>query len=210
MLLQKPQLVTVLEAVADEWEAGVPEFSDIDSKFGDGDHGFAIGKIAAAVRTAVSSWTDQPIKKTLDSLGMSIMAIGGGSSGPLYGTIFTGLSDGLAADQEVIDAASFRAMLLGCRKAMQSITKAQIGQKTMMDALLPAVAAAEACDGDIPDITEAARQAAEAGAESTKDMVSGFGRARSYGEQTIGTPDAGAMSTAALFRGLDKGIQGLA
>lgn len=76
----------------------------------------------------------------------------------------------------------------------------------MMDALIPAVQAAQQTQEDCKAILESAAQAAQEGAKASEQFVSKFGRARSYKEQTIGTPDAGAVSTALFFRGLAQGI----
>jgi dihydroxyacetone kinase-like protein len=206
MLLNREVLGSALRTVAATWADHVPEFNEIDSRFGDGDHGVTMGKIAALIDRAVANWGEQGLKDLLKDLATDIMAIGGGSAGPLYGTVFDGLAAGLDSDTEAIDANRLRSMFGSCRDAMRSITKAQVGDKTMMDALLPAVAAAEACTQDIPDTLQAAAEAAAQGAEATRNMVSKFGRARSYGDQTLGTPDAGALSTALFFDALRRGV----
>ncbi|MDR1808367.1 MAG: DAK2 domain-containing protein [Propionibacteriaceae bacterium] len=188
------------------WEDNVARFNEIDSKYGDGDHGVTIGKIVAAIRHAVAEGAGQPVKAFLADLGGAVMAVGGGSAGPLYGTLFEGLGDGLDAAATTVGPAEVRAMLGSCQAAMAAITKARVGDKTMMDALIPAVAAGESAVGDIPEVLQAAAQAAADGAQATAQMVSKFGRARSYGDQTLGTPDAGALSTALLFQGLAAGL----
>ena len=82
---------------------------------------------------------------------------------------------------------------------------AKVGDKTMMDALIPASEAIAAYDGsDEQELFAAAAEAAAKGAEATKQFVSKFGRAKSYGTQTIGTPDAGATSMACFFQGLAR------
>lgn len=186
---------------------------DIDSRFGDGDHGVTMNKIAAAIEDGSARWrvdTTTSLRNFLASLGDAIMAVGGGSAGPLYGTLVGGLAEPLSGEEE-IDASTLKAMLRGAYGAMCDITKARIGDKTMMDALIPAVEAAECAPDDVGEILSAAAAAAASGARETEKYVSRFGRARSYGEQTIGTPDAGAMSTAILFRGLagigDKSVR---
>ncbi len=181
--------------------------SDIDSKFGDGDHGITITKIAKLVQEQVAGRdSDQSIKDFLDDLGMAAMAVRGGSAGPLYGTMIGGLGVDLADDESVIDADAARRMFAGCLAEMQDITNAQAGDKTMMDALIPAVEAAQACASDDPAaVFAAAAAAAEAGAKASEGFASKFGRARSYGDQTIGTPDAGAVSTSLFLRGLAEG-----
>ena len=89
--------------------------------------------------------------------------------------------------------------------SLRDITTAQVGDKTMMDALIPASEAVAAYTGDSADeLFDAAAQAAAQGAEATKQYVSKFGRAKSYGTKTIGTPDAGAVSMSWFFQGLAR------
>ena len=179
--------------------------SEIDSRFGDGDHGITIGKIAALLQQRVPQWQKESIAEFLDDLGMAIMEVKGGSAGPLYGTMIGGLGSKLG-DARTLDAEGVKLMFAGALEEMQDITTAKVGDKTMMDALIPAVAAAQKASGSPADILRAAADAAEAGAKASEQFVSKFGRARSYKEQTIGTPDAGAVSTALFFRGLAEGL----
>lgn len=178
--------------------------SEIDSKFGDGDHGITVTKIAKAIQQQVAAWDKgQPLKDFLEDLGMDVMAVRGGSAGPLYGTLVGGLGVELADNETVVTGDAARRMFAGCLSELRDITTAQVGDKTMMDAVVPAVEAAQACASDDPaDVFAAAADAAEAGATASEQFASKFGRARSYGEQTIGTPDAGAVSTSLFFRGL--------
>ncbi|MDR1710445.1 MAG: DAK2 domain-containing protein [Propionibacteriaceae bacterium] len=206
MLLDKNALSAMLREVAGIWLDNVGSFNEIDSRFGDGDHGVTIGKIAGRVNDALDGWDDQSLKDFFHALSSSIMAVGGGSAGPLYGMVFEGFSEGIDPSASSIDAAGLKAMFTACRDAMGLLTKAKVGDKTMMDALLPAIAAAEECGGDVPEILAAAAAAAAEGAQATTQMVSKFGRARSYGEQTLGTPDAGALSTALLFQGFSQAV----
>lgn len=182
--------------------------SDIDSKFGDGDHGITITKIAKLLNERAAAWDDESIKDFLDDLGMGAMAVRGGSAGPLYGTMIGGLGVNLGDDENELSADGARRMFTGCLAEMREITNAQVGDKTMMDALIPAVEAAQSCtaaDDDAAAVFAAAAAAAEAGARASEGFASKFGRARSYGDQTIGTPDAGAVSTSLFLRGLATG-----
>ena len=180
--------------------------SDIDSKFGDGDHGITVTKIAKLVNERVEAWDDASVKEFLDDLGMDVMAVRGGSAGPLYGTLIGGLGVQLGDDENELSAEAARRMFAGCLAEMRDITNAQVGDKTMMDALIPAVEAAQACaDDDAAAVFAAAADAAEAGAKASEGFASKFGRARSYGDATIGTPDAGAVSTSLFLRGLAQG-----
>ena len=195
-------------------EENTQYLSDIDSRFGDGDHGITMGKIAKLIQERVPQWGEDSIKDFLDSLGMAIMEVKGGSAGPLYGTMIGGLGVNLDDDAGQVDEAGLKTMFAGCLSEMEDITTAKVGDKTMMDALIPAVQAAQQTQGDCKAILEAAAQAAQEaaaqaaqeGAKASEQFVSKFGRARSYKEQTIGTPDAGAVSTALFFRGLAQGI----
>ena len=93
-------------------------------------------------------------------------------------------------------------MLGHALEELSALSKAKVGDKTMMDALIPATEAALACPGSEEEMLRAAAQAAAEGAEASRNFVSKFGRARSYGEATIGTPDAGAVSMSRFFAGL--------
>lgn len=196
----------MLRGAAALWTENKDRLSEIDSRFGDGDHGVTIGKIAGLMQKSLDVWEDDDIEKFLQDLGDSIMEIGGGSAGPLYGTMVGGLSEPLSGGNG-IDGAMLKRMFAESLSAMEDITTAKVGDKTMMDALIPAAEAASKASDDVMEILKAAAEAAEQGAVDSEQYVSRFGRARSYKEQTIGTPDAGAVSTSLFFRGLYKGLQ---
>lgn len=206
MILDREALGAMLLQAAKLLEENTQYLSDIDSRFGDGDHGITMGKIAKLIQERVPQWGEDSIKDFLDSLGMAVMEVKGGSAGPLYGTMIGGLGVNLDDDASQVDEAGLKAMFAGCLSEMEDITTAKVGDKTMMDALIPTVQAAQQAQGDCKAILEAAAQAAQEGAKASEQFVSKFGRARSYKEQTIGTPDAGAVSTALFFRGLAQGI----
>lgn len=205
MLLFKAEIIRMLQGVADIWAEHKDELSQIDSRFGDGDHGVTIGKIAAKIRQNLEGWQDDDVETFLEDLGDDIMAIGGGSAGPLYGTMIGGLAG--TAPEGGLDAGAVQKMFAASLEAMEDITTAKVGDKTMMDALIPAVKAAAQAEGDIPEVLQAAMEAAAQGAKKSEEFVSKFGRARSYKEQTIGTPDAGAVSTSLFFQGLWEGLK---
>lgn len=205
MLLLKPEVERMLRGVARLWNEQKDRLSEIDSRFGDGDHGVTIGKIAGLIERSLDAWEDDDVETFIQDLGDSTMEIGGGSAGPLYGTMIGGLSEPLA-DGGAIDGVMLKAMFAESLSAMEDITTAKVGDKTMMDALIPAVEAAAHAPDDVMEILRAAAEAAEQGAKESEQYCSKFGRARSYKEQTIGTPDAGAVSTALFFRGLYEGL----
>lgn len=181
--------------------------SEIDSQFGDGDHGITMLKISKLIDVEVAAWGSESPAVFLDSLGMKTMEVRGGSAGPLYGTLIGGLGFELSEDEQVLDAQALQRMFSGCLSEMQDITTATIGDKTMMDALIPAceaVAAASSTE-EVHELLDGAADAAERGAKASEQFVSKFGRAKSYKEASIGTPDAGAVSTALFLRGLAQG-----
>lgn len=206
MLLSKPEVVRMFQGVVRCWNEHKDILSEIDSRFGDGDHGVTIGKISNLIAKNLEDWKDDDIETFIEDLGDGAMEIGGGSAGPLYGTMIGGLSEPLSGSTP-IDAPLLKEMLQASLSAMEDITTAKIGDKTMMDALIPAVKAAKEAPDDIMEILKAAKEAAAQGAKDSENYVSKFGRARSYKEQTIGTPDAGAMSTSLFFAGLYEGLQ---
>ena len=206
MLLAKPEIIQMFKKIALLWNENKDYLSQIDSRFGDGDHGITIGKIASLMEKSIEDWEDDDMETFIEDLGDNTMEIGGGSAGPLYGTMIGGLSGPLEGNRP-IDAKILKEMFTECLSAMEDITTAGIGDKTMMDALIPAVDAAQKADDDIMAILKAAKEAAVRGAKESEQYISRYGRARSYKEQTIGTPDAGAVSTSLFFAGLYDGLK---
>jgi len=175
------------------------ELTEIDSHFGDADHGVTMTKIAQAIAGSIPSAGG--IKGMLEDAAMEVMMINGGSAVPLWNTWLDGLAEA-APEGEELDAEGLKHMLGHALEELSALSKAKVGDKTMMDALIPATEAALACPGSEEEVLRAAAQAAAEGAEASRNFVSKFGRARSYGEATIGTPDAGAVSMSRFFAGL--------
>lgn len=206
MTIDRCAVAAMLDRAAQLLLEHADELSQIDSRFGDGDHGITMGKIARLIQEQVPQWGERSIKDFLDDLGTAAMEVKGGSAGPLYGTMISGLGVQLEDGEQELDAGGVRRMFAGALEEMEAITTAKVGDKTMMDALIPAVEAAQNCESADPRaVLAAAAQAAQAGAKESENFVSKFGRARSYKEQTIGTPDAGAVSTALFIQGLAEG-----
>ena len=181
--------------------AAEQELTEIDSKFGDADHGLTMTKIAGAISGAVAE-SDGGIQSMLDDAAMAVMVLNGGSAVPLWNTWLDGMQEN-APDGDEIDTAGLQAIFARALEALNEMSGAQVGDKTMMDALIPASEAIAAYTGnDEQELFAAAAEAATRGAEASKQFVSKFGRAKSYGTQTIGTPDAGATSMAYFFHGL--------
>ena len=183
--------------------AAEQELTEIDSTFGDADHGLTMSKIARAVTEAVDQ-SEGGIQAMLDDAATAVMSLNGGSAVPLWNTWLDGMQEA-APEGEEIDVPGLQALFAKALEELNDMSGAQVGDKTMMDALIPASQAIAAYSGsDEAGLFDAAAQAALQGAEASKQFVSKFGRAKSYGEQTIGTPDAGAASMAYFFQGLAR------
>lgn len=172
------------------------EFSQLDAVIGDGDHGTAIVTALTAVTRSAKNGTE--FKAMLGDMGMGVMLEVSGSTSTLLGAFFLGMSD--HAEGTELDAAGVRKMFAGGLANVQQQTQAKKGDKTMMDALIPAIEAMQASEAeDIKEIMSAAAMAAIHGAEATVDMKANFGRARNYGERSIGSMDSGAASWSCMF-----------
>ncbi|MDY3906497.1 MAG: DAK2 domain-containing protein [Lawsonibacter sp.] len=181
--------------------AAEAELTAIDSKFGDADHGLTMTKIAKAISAAVDE-SEGGIQSMLDDAAMAVMSLNGGSAVPLWNTWLDGMQEEVPEEDE-IDVAGIQAIFAKALEEIDDMSGAKVGDKTMMDALIPASEAIAAyAGGDEDGLFSAAAKAAAEGAENSKNFVSKFGRAKSYGTQTIGTPDAGATSMSYFFQGL--------
>ena len=183
--------------------AAEQELTEIDSRFGDADHGLTMAKIAGAVSRAVER-SEGGIQAMLDDAAMAVMTLNGGSAVPLWNTWLDGMQEE-APEGEEIDVPGLQAVFAKALEELDDMSGAKVGDKTMMDALIPASETIAAYEGSSEaELFTAAARAAVAGAEATKQFTSRFGRAKSYGEKTIGTPDAGAVSMACFFQGLAR------
>jgi phosphoenolpyruvate---glycerone phosphotransferase subunit DhaL len=182
--------------------------TELDSIGGDGDHGTTMLRAAEQMELAMEPSGAESLNEMLKATGWRVLSVDGGASSSLLGTFFTGLAD-VELAEDAMDCDGLARSLEAGFRAVSRQTKARPGDKTMMDALTPAVAAATAAAGagkTIPQALEDAAQAAQAGAESTRDLVARFGRARSLGERTRGYPDAGATSISLIFKGFKEGV----
>ena len=199
--MKKAELAQRLKHACTSVLAAEDELTDIDSRFGDADHGLTMNKIAGAISDAVDQ-SEGGIQSMLDDAAMAVMTLNGGSAVPLWNTWLDGMQEN-APEGDEIDIAGLQAAFSRALEALTEISGAKMGDKTMMDALIPASLAIASYQGDDEnELFASAARAAAQGAEDSKQFVSKFGRARSYGAQTIGTPDAGAMSMSYFFQGL--------
>lgn len=206
MVLLKKDFIQMLIGASDALDEKIDEFSEIDSKFGDGDHGVTVGRISKVIRVkAESSPEHETLSEMFETLGKDIMNVNGGSAGPLYGSIFEGFGEGLLGVREA-DEAAIKSMFAGALENIRLISNAKVGEKTMMDTLIPACEAAERSTSPLPQLLADIADAAFQGAEYSKQCQAKFGRARFHKEATIGTMDAGAYSLYCLIRGFSTAI----
>ena len=183
--------------------------SRLDAATGDGDHGVTMKRVAEAI---VSSLADAPslgVGPLLEQLGWNVMSVNGGSTSPLLGSFFMGMSEAVGGGRS-LDAAGLAAAFEAGLAKLRAQTPAKPGDKTMVNALVPAVEAlrraADAGAEPVEQLAQAA-DAARRGAEKTAELQARFGRARNLGPRTIGHVDPGATSIALLFAGFRDGAQ---
>lgn len=197
----KELLERCLEAALADVSAKFDELNALDAATGDGDHGTAIEttlKAAVAASRKPGSLAD-----ALSNVAMDIMSATGGSTSSLNGAFYMGLSSAAVADS--LDPAATAKMFEAGLDMMKTMTSAKVGDKTMMDAMIPAVEAMAKTVAANPEVSlaelfNAAAVAAREGAEKTKGYAAKFGRARNLGERSRGSQDAGATSLALIFQ----------
>ncbi|AZC38366.1 dihydroxyacetone kinase subunit DhaL [Pseudomonas chlororaphis] len=182
--------------------------SEVDGAIGDGDHGINMAKGFAHCGRAIAG-RQLDLAGALDELTLSLMEGIGGSMGPLYGSLFIGMADEVRGSQQ-IDAARFARLLRGGLSSLQDITDAGVGDKCLMDTLIPAVEAfeqAETGGASFKEALQRMKSAASQGRDSTRDLVAKIGRASRLGERSLGVLDAGAVSCCLILTQLADSIE---
>ncbi|WP_350352890.1 dihydroxyacetone kinase subunit DhaL [Microbacterium sp. A8/3-1] len=184
--------------------------TELDSAIGDADHGANIARGMSAVGEKLAAGTPATVDELLKTVGMTLVSSVGGASGPLYGTFFLRMGMTAGAVTE-LDAAGLASALRAGLEGIVARGKAEAGDKTMFDAMAPAVDALDAAIAEGADLSTAARRAADAaaaGRDATEPLVARKGRASYLGERSAGHLDPGAASTAILFDTLATAISG--
>lgn len=202
------EITAMLSAAVAKIRENESMLSQLDAATGDGDHGSAMGKAVAAIEKGVDGWDGQSLKDLMHAVGWGTMCIDGGSTGPLLGSLLMGMKAGVG-EAETLDVGALAAMFEAGLVKLQTQSKARVGDKTMMDALIPAVGALRVAADASASIPEAMAQAADAaakGAEATSDMQAKFGRARNLGDRVIGHVDPGATSMSLIFKAFSEAL----
>jgi len=197
----KPVLLKMAAAV----QANKAYLSEVDGLIGDGDHGVNMNKGFTLFAERIAA---EPIGFTdgLGRLGTILFSEIGGSMGPIYGTIFSSMAEA-GSGRETIDAAALADMLEAGLRELGEVVEAKVGDKTLVDTLAPAAAALRKSSGKpLAEALAAMKSAAEAGRDSTKNMVAKFGRSSRLGERSRGVLDAGATSCCIILCAMADGI----
>jgi dihydroxyacetone kinase-like protein len=189
-------IVAVAAAVEDHRE----ELTSLDRDIGDGDHGENLARGFAAVLAKLRTPPDTP-GGVLKVVATTLISTVGGASGPLFGTAFLRAAT-TAGDAAELDGPAVARLLRAAMDGVIARGKAQPGDKTMVDALTPAVAAAETAVSDVRSVLAAAAAGAADGAAATVPLQARKGRASYLGERSIGHADPGAMSVRYLLAAL--------
>lgn len=199
MTITTQDLRGMITAISATISVNISMLNALDSQLGDGDHGTTIstGFVAAAEQVAAA---DSPFD-VLRLTGMTLMNRMGGSSGALFGTLFVQAAMSVK-ETETVSLKQFAALWQAGGEGVMKRGKAAPGDKTMVDALSPAITALHqaAEKGEtVEQALQAAAAAAEQGAKNTAEMTARYGRAQYVGERAIGHVDAGAQSVALMF-----------
>jgi dihydroxyacetone kinase-like protein len=201
----------MVAAIADDLQEQRDELCRLDGAIGDADHGIAMALGFGTARDAVFAM--EPLSEPTAVLNMAAKAFlnaVGASSGPLYATALMRAGAAVKGKAE-IDDADFVAMLQAMAVGIRDRGKAEPGQKTMLDAWEPAAFAAadaQAAGKDLAGCLDSALAAARAGAEATKDMLAGKGRAERLGERALGHMDPGAASAVVVIGAMRRSLAG--
>lgn len=199
-------LVVWIRAFRDAVQQHKDELTRLDSEIGDADHGsnMARGLDAVVAKLDPAPATAAELFKTV---GMTLVSSVGGASGPLYGTLFLRIGPALASDE--MDATTLGAALRAGLDGVVARGKAELGDKTMIDALSPALDAWDAAAGDGPAAAaRAAAAAAARGRDATEPLVARKGRASYLGERSAGHVDPGSASATLLLEALSETLAG--
>ena len=200
--LDTKQMAAIVEGMAKKIEAEKEYLTELDNEIGDGDHGINLARGFEAVEKKLPSLAGGDIGALLKGVGMQLVSTVGGASGPLYGTAF--MKAGMACKGLTeIDGPAFVKAMEAAVDGIKMRGKATEGEKTMLDALCPALKVMQddvAAGKSLKEALQDAAQAAEKGVEYTKTIIATKGRASYLGERSLGHQDPGTTSSLYLLQ----------
>lgn len=210
-MLTPDQVKEMFLYVADKIIENKPLLTQVDSTIGDGDHGIGMSIGFTEVKKNLVDRNFETINEVFKTVGMSMLSSMGGASGVIFSTMFIG---GIKnkENQSKLDLLLLSQIFEDSLSAIKLRGKASLGDKTMIDALEPAVEGLKISVAQSETLLDGLYQAellAKQGVEKTKEYVANFGRAKSLGERAIGHQDAGATSVHLIFKAMREWIEGL-
>jgi len=197
-------VLTWINLAADEIEQRKAYLNDLDAPIGDSDHGANMARGFLAVKDKLATEKPADIGALFKTVAMTLLSTVGGASGPLYATFFLQAAAKSAGKTE-LDLADWTSCLEAALTGVMQRGKAVLGDKTMIDALAPAVEALKHADGkSLGEALTASASAAEEGMTATIPLVARKGRASYLGERSAGHQDPGATSTHLLLKALSE------
>ncbi|MDZ8023709.1 MAG: dihydroxyacetone kinase subunit DhaL [Nostoc sp. DedQUE11] len=203
-MVTQAQILQWLQAFASEIEQNKTYLTELDAAIGDADHGINMDRGFKKISTQLPTVADKDIGSILKTVSMTLISSIGGASGPLYGTWFLRASAVVVLKQELTQKDMLELLQAGLDGVLQR-GKAQLGDKTMVDVLSPAVAAFRQAVGENQSAVEAMQQAvvaAQKGLEETIPMQAKKGRASYLGERSVGHQDPGGTSAYLMLKSL--------
>ncbi len=203
-MLTLAKFKAMVSTAATEIYANEKFYSELDAAAGgDGDHGTAI----VTAFQAMSKAEGADFKSYLKSLSDLLQSEACGSTSTLYGSWLQGMSDAAPENAAELSADTIAAVFAGGLEEIGFTTRARVGDKTLMDALIPATEALKSAVAEgIPAMFAKAAEAAAKGSEATMQMRAKFGRAKNLGERSIGPRDAGSASMSTIFAAFAKAV----
>jgi len=198
----------IVLSIIDAVEQNKAWLSEIDGAVGDGDHGINMAKGFAMVKQKLES-ADNNLAGLMKLVGMTLLANIGGAMGPIYGTFFINMGKAVQG-KESIGKGEILEMLSSALEGVKQRGGAEVGEKTLVDALEPAVIACRAAvegGADAYAVVERMIEGAKAGMEKTKDLVAKKGRSSRLGERSRGTIDAGAASCYVILKAYGQSLK---
>lgn len=200
--LDVQQLKDMCLYVSTEMQNSKALLSKADQVIGDGDHGIGMARGFKAVEAKIKTEDFSDIEGLFRSVGMTLLSSIGGAAGAVFGSFFLGFSKGLSGKDYLTCDNISPALKIG----LENVKKrghADVGDKTMIDALQPAVNKAETLEtNDIKSCLLELWRSAEEGVEKTKEMVAKVGKSKTLGERSLGFPDPGAISLSLIFKSM--------
>jgi dihydroxyacetone kinase-like protein len=203
------QIVLWLRTVAKQMEEQKDYLTQLDADIGDGDHGINMDRGFKKVAGRLDSLQDKDIGQIMQETGMTLVSSVGGASGPLYGTFFIRAAN-VAAGKKEVTLTELAALLKAGLSGVMARGRAARGEKTMVDALTPAVDTLQLAAQESKGMKEALKEAllsAEEGMKRTIPMIAKKGRASYLGERSIGHQDPGATSSYLILKALHDSVQ---